>query len=132
VFVNKNRSRLNREAIWACNFAIALLVSGCGNDLCDNSVIHESRAENAQYIATVFERNCGAATDYMRVVTVRKAGEAFDPEQSKNWVFSVHGQPKIELTWEGADKLQVGYSGYVKSKESQEKWNGLEISIQPE
>lgn len=38
---------------------------------CENVVLQEAISSNGQYIATAFERNCGATTGFERIFSVR-------------------------------------------------------------
>jgi hypothetical protein len=84
-------------------------IFGCGGEVfgeCGDTIKTESTSPNGRYVATVFERNCGATTDYSTNVSLRETGEAFDPS-SQAPILTVAGQPTIALEWSTERTLAV-------------------------
>ena len=111
---------------------IALFLTYCGNDLCNNSLYNEKVSPDGKITASFFERNCGATTPYVQVVSLRLSNEKFEPEKFDDWVFTIHGRSKIKMKWEEMDKLSISYSGTGDSPTLKNKWNGITISYTKE
>lgn len=85
------------------------LGSGCG-DLaadCSNTIKAEIASPTGRSVATVFERDCGAPTDYSTSISLRDARDPFDPDQSSARVFTATGQPVIVAKWVGDDTITI-------------------------
>lgn len=107
--------------------AIALSISSCGIDLCDNSLRNEVVSADGAVVASLFERNCGATTPYIQVVSLRFLDEKLEPEKFEDWVFTIRGRPIVKVTWEGPDKLSISYSGTGYSPTLKNKWRRVTI-----
>jgi hypothetical protein len=57
-------------------------------------------------MATVFERNCGATTDYVTAVSIREAGTAFSGDRWGD-VFRIKGLPRVSVSWAGPRVLVI-------------------------
>ena len=68
---------------------------------CSHRVLSEVSSPDARYVATVSERNCGAVTPYIRVVSIRRRGNPFDGEDDRTWIFVMKDQPTIQVRWSG-------------------------------
>jgi hypothetical protein len=121
---------------WGINFALrylllfcaATVVVACGGSLCGNDVIKESVSPDGKYVASVIERNCGATTPYVQVISLRLSNTKLDPEKHDDWVFTIHGQSKIELNWESTRKLNISYSGTGDNPTQRVSWQDVAIS----
>lgn len=105
----------------------ALLVS-CDASLCSNELINEVISPDRKYVASVFERDCGATVPYIRVVTLRLSNAKFFAEEYDNWVFTIHGQSDVRVSWAATDKLKIAYSGTGDRPTQREKWKNVVIS----
>ena len=74
---------------------------------CSIEVLQDVSSPDGKYVATLFERNCGATTPYHRVVMLRSVGTKLNAEKHGDWVFSVKGQPEIQLKWEDGHHLAI-------------------------
>jgi hypothetical protein len=97
--------------------------------LCDNQLIEDVKSPNGKYTASVFERDCGATTPYIEIVSLHSSAAKFDPENYDNWVFTVQGRSKVKATWISDDKLKVSYTYTGEALTQQEKWNGIDITV---
>src|SRR5262245_8016231 len=77
---------------------------------CSNTILSEAVTDDGKRTATVFERNCGATTSFVRFVSVRMANAAFDAELENQYVFVIEGQPEVRIAWEGPDHLSVKFA----------------------
>jgi hypothetical protein len=88
------------------------------NDSCANSAIAEVRSPDGKYKAVVFERSCGATTDFSTQVSVLPSN-APQPKSGGNAlvVDTDHGAapagkgggPTVKADWLGASDLQLTY-----------------------
>jgi Family of unknown function (DUF5412) len=97
--------------------------------LCGNQLIEDVKSPNGKYTASVFERNCGATTPYIEIVSLNSSAAKFDPENYDNWVFTVQGRSKVKAIWISDDKLKVSYTYTGEALTQQEKWNGINITV---
>ena len=108
---------------------LGAFLGSCDASLCSNELINEVASPNGKYIASVFERNCGATTPYVRVVSLHSSDAKLAPEDSDDWVFTIHGQSDVKVSWIADDKLKVSYSGTGEQPTRREKkWKGIVIA----
>jgi hypothetical protein len=84
-------------------------LTGCEPALfghCADTVKHEAISPGGRYVAAVFERDCGATTDYSTNLSLRDAKEPFNPSE-QHPVLTVEGQPAIALEWSSDESLTV-------------------------
>jgi hypothetical protein len=80
-----------------------LLAIGCE---CGITPVAEQRSLDRAYVASMFERNCGATTDYATAINLRSSEEEF-VGAVRDDVLRVSGLPPLEMHWEGARRLVV-------------------------
>lgn len=107
---------------------LILMLAGCSGFFCSDDVIQEVVSPDGKFVATVFERNCGATTPYLRIVSLRVAKNSFDAEAYNNWVFKINGQPKVQIVWSDFDKLSITYSGGGGAPTLIESWKEVKIN----
>jgi hypothetical protein len=108
--------------------SITLLLSSCGANLCKNSLRYEKISPDGKITASLFERNCGATTPYVQVVSLRLSTDTLELEKFDDWVFSIHGKSNIKIKWEEIDKLSISYSGTGDSPTLKNQWKEIKIS----
>ena len=94
---------------------------------CRNSTIEEVRSPDGAYVATVFDRNCGATTPYYRVVSLRFTGSKFDQEMQDDWIFEVKNKPEILLKW--ADPRHLSVRSYWNDENPTPRTSWRDVSI---
>ncbi len=98
---------------------------------CSHSILSEATSPDGHYVATVFERNCGAVAPYTRVVSIRHQGSRFDGEDDRAWVFVMKDQPTIQIHWSGHRQLSAATEGYSRTPREQRLktalWEDVEI-----
>jgi hypothetical protein len=98
---------------------------------CGQSIMLEATSPDGKYIATVFERNCGAVTPFVRVVSIRRRESQFNGDDVRTWVFVTKDQPTIQIRWFGEKQLNVGTEGYSRTPTDQRlkmaHWENVEI-----
>jgi hypothetical protein len=72
---------------------------------CEDTVKSEENSPSGRYIATIFERDCGATTDFSTIVNMRAATEKFDGD--RDTIFIVKGQPRMVLVWKDNSTLNI-------------------------
>jgi len=113
---------------WAIAF-IAVASSSCDLASCSNIVSTEKISPDGEYIATVFERNCGATTSYLQIVSLRRSKSNFDPDEYKDWIFSIEGKSNIKVRWLSSDKVSISFTGTGASPELTSDWRGISVLI---
>jgi hypothetical protein len=73
------------------------MLTGCDRSFCSNETIDERISPDGKYTASYFERNCGATTPYIQVISLYPSNTEFDPENHKDWVFTIHGKSDVEM-----------------------------------
>lgn len=94
---------------------------------CDNKVLQQVASPDDIYIATLFDRNCGATTPYYRVVSLRTRNTKFEPEVQSDWVFAVKHQPDVVLAWADAKHLSVKSDSSDESESPHASWRDVTI-----
>ncbi|MBI3946740.1 MAG: hypothetical protein HY321_12530 [Armatimonadetes bacterium] len=97
-----------------------LVMTGCSRiagDLpsltgpCSETVKHADKSPDGRYTAVVFERDCGATTDYVMHVNLREGSRAFREERSgvirEGSVFVREGRCHIGIRWKDSRTLVV-------------------------
>ena len=102
---------------WALAGAIAIsVVSGCEPALfgdCADTITSEVASPDGRHVATVFERNCGATSDYSTNLSLREAEDAFDPDEQPP-VLVVEGQVALAPAWSSKESLTVALFRYSR------------------
>lgn len=108
---------------------LVVVISGCTMSACGNNVLRDAISPDGKHIATVFERNCGATTSYVRVVMVRDSASSFDGGSIDDFIFTMQGQYKVDVRWESIGELVI-----VRAMRSQDifknldSWQGIRVS----
>jgi Family of unknown function (DUF5412) len=95
---------------------------------CEDAVKREVRSPNGKYIATLYERDCGATTNFSTIVSLRASMDKFNGEDGR--VFVAEGQFQVNLVWEDDMNLRIECSG-CRSKDifkQERKWKNIGIS----
>jgi uncharacterized protein YxeA len=107
---------------------LAVFLTACDDLLCSNDIIKEQSSPDGRYIATLFERDCGATTSYLRIVTLRQTGATFKANKYDDWVFKMEGQPNVVFFWANKNSLSISYSGYYgKAPMFVDSWKNVKI-----
>jgi hypothetical protein len=103
-------------------FATAVAVSGaagCSDAGCGNQIISKVVSPDGKLAAVIFERDCGATTDFSTQVSIIEAASSLSNNGGNVFVAdSNHGEapqasiggPLITVHWKDARTLQVGYN----------------------
>ncbi len=65
----------------------------------------EAVSPDGVLVAHVYERNCGATTDYVTLVNLQKRSFRFDPDDGV--LFATDGAFDVTVRWSGPDTLVI-------------------------
>lgn len=83
-----------------------ILLSGCFmDDLCGNHVLSEAVSPNGKYKAVLFQRDCGATTDYSTQISILRKEEAL-PNRGAN-AFATDNTLEVRYHWQDDDHLAI-------------------------
>lgn len=106
---------------------LTLFLTGC-DDACSLKTISGSSSPNGKNIASVFERDCGATTNYVRGVSIKEVDSSGAGEEQGEEIFILEGQAIIELRWVNNSEIVVKSSGTGKTATKELKeFNGINI-----
>jgi hypothetical protein len=108
-----------------------LAAVACIRSDCDNVVLREAQSPDNRLVASVSERNCGATTPFVQVVSLRAEGSPFNGDDLDSVIFTMRGRAKVEVQWT-ADKELVIKRPEVKSDIFREtkNWKGVTVSYE--
>ena len=98
---------------------------------CDNQILTEVSSPDGRYIASVFDRNCGATTPYYRIVALRPAGTKLRGDRHEDWVFAIKERSEVQLTWRDVHHLEVLSNERDVSPHAPKSWTDVEITTKP-
>jgi hypothetical protein len=79
---------------------------------CSNDTILKLPSPDGLLVATAYERNCGATTDFSSIVNVQPAHDGFNPGESI--VFVAEGKYALHLAWTKPRELQITCIGCIR------------------
>jgi hypothetical protein len=116
---------------------LATLVTGC-SDACQNRVVSTADAPSGDLKAVLFQRDCGATTDFSTQVSVARGGDALsgagnvfvadthhDAASPASW-----GGPWVELRWISPKDLLVRYDAKARVFAQNEHVSGVSVSYE--
>lgn len=75
----------------------------CG--LCDDTLRSKALSADGRLVANVYERNCGATTDFITIVNVQGTSDKFDGNEGP--LFSAKGRYELSVAWTGPRTLLI-------------------------
>jgi hypothetical protein len=109
-------------------FCLLVSTSGCRQLLCSDVVLETATSPDGRRAVDVVERNCGATSGSLTMVSVRDQGESFTGEM-KDAVLVVMRRSRVRVSWRDGGHLTVKLpesdSVFVKQREIQ--WKGLSV-----
>lgn len=106
--------------------ALLLLLAGC--DPCSYGVQNEIRSPSGKNIATIYQTDCGATTDFATALSVRPSGKPFRP--STNLALGIPGQQPLSISWLSDSELVVAVPKGVELHVKKDEINGVTIRYQ--
>jgi hypothetical protein len=118
----------------ACGTALVVLsLVGCV-DPCGNRILSETQTEGSPKRAVVFERDCGATTEFSTHVSILDASEIAPREGGNVFVAdSDHGavtKVRVSARWDSADHLVVIFPARARVFQQQAQVRGVSISYE--
>lgn len=115
------------------SLVLSFQISACSEQMCGNEILAEVPSPDEAYVATLFERNCGATAPFVRAVVIREKGDDFDGNDVERFIFTMRGRDNIGISWVGIDHLEIARpergNDIFKSEPS---WLGIRISYSSE
>ncbi len=110
---------------------LLLLIGGCGiiKPLCGDQIKTEKASPDLKYTATVYERDCGATTDFSTIVNLRERSTKFNGDELGPVV--IKGQHSINLDWDGNTRLRLQCRDCRPEEifKQERRWKDVEISL---
>jgi hypothetical protein len=97
------------------------------NPGCVSIVLSEQKSPNGAFVFWVFRRDCGATTAYGYGLSIRRAGDEFDPD-ARDEVFFMEGDDPATASWVDADRIQVDIAEGAEVFQRDREWNGVTIN----
>ncbi len=103
------------------------------DDVCGHTIYAELASPDIRYKAIVFERNCGATTDFSTQISILPMTETL-PNESGN-IFVLTGHPdvhRVKLKWLSNTEVFIRRKGVgfaVKPEKSVEYIDGIKVSF---
>jgi hypothetical protein len=91
---------------FACGTLAVVVLASC---LCSDELVTEVPSPDRALTAAYFVRDCGATTDFVTAVSVRRGRGSYKDRSAQ--VFVVRGRHKVSLAWTGPRTLVVECSG---------------------
>jgi len=129
-------SKWARRAVWATVVALVAVYATWAvltlalRSKCGNEVLQEIDSQDHRYTASVFERNCGATTPFVRIVSLRATGKRFDTEAKDNWVLALRGQDALQLRWVNERHLVIGGADRDPKALIRSPWLDVKVSLE--
>jgi len=110
---------------------VLLTLHGCGRAApdCSDETKFEVKSPSGHYIATWYERDCGATTNFANIVRLRDSTDRLDPQDHSGDVFVSSGQPRLALEWVNEDTLHIRCveCGNAKILERRDNWREVKV-----
>lgn len=84
-------------------YASLLVMTGCS--ICENDVVSSALSPSGKWKAVVFQRGCGATTDFNTQVSVLPAERGL-PDDSGN-IYVIDGKGPVNVSWMSDSELEV-------------------------
>ena len=96
---------------------------------CEDTIKIEAKSPDGKYLATYYERDCGATTDFSTIVQLRDSSASFEGDALGSVI--VKGQHKLDLVWDDNRKLRLQcHDCRAEDIFKQEKtWKDIDISF---
>lgn len=104
--------------------------TACMEPQCGNEVLLQRASPDGKFVATLFERGCGATTGQVRIVTLHERAGTFDPERREDWIFAADTLDPVGLSWKGGDSLVIDYAAVREPPMRKAQWNGVSVGFQ--
>ncbi len=93
---------------------------------CVNTVKYESVSPDGMFVATAFERSCGATTNFSTQASIRENSQPFDLKNGGN-ILVIGGKNDIRLNWINKRHLSMHFSATEIFKK-EKTWGSVNIT----
>jgi hypothetical protein len=93
--------------ICICLSFACLLLSACG--ACQNTPLEQVLSPDAKYRAVVFERSCGATTDFSQQISIVSAQAQLPDESGNAFVAQGIADGALDVKWVSRTKIEITY-----------------------
>ena len=103
-----------------------IFLAGC--DPCGDIVLGNTMSPNGNYIATIYERGCGATTPDMVVVQLRAKGSRFKSNDFSRVIFSSRYE-RLTVVWITPEAVRIDCErcGTTVGSIKRSRWNDIQI-----
>jgi hypothetical protein len=112
----------------AAGAAYALFVGFALSPACDLSELAAHPSPDGKFVSSVFRKDCGATTDYVTGVTMRRAEEPFSSD-SAHAVLIIEGDVPVEIRWAAGDMLEILVPPSARVFSKKDKWNDIGVEL---
>jgi hypothetical protein len=107
-----------------CGLATLLVFHGC-----EDTIKAEAKSPDGKYTATIYERDCGATTDFSTILNLRESSAKFNGDALGPIV--VKSQHTIDIVWDGNTRLRLQCNDCQPEQIFKEemRWKNVEISL---
>lgn len=119
---------------------LGVILAGCLPDLCENEIIKTVASPGGTYKAVVFQRDCGATTDFSTQVSVLPAGTKLPNSGGNVFVGTTArgaappgpgGGPVVDVQWINDGRLLVTYDARAEVFRKEDRYRQVLIVYQP-
>lgn len=101
------------------------------SDMCGNEIFQEALAPDGRFKAVLFQRDCGATTNFSTQISLISPNEEL-PNEGGN-IFIVNGRPEdtnIEISWLGPENLLIRHAAELADNNKEKFYKGITISYE--
>ena len=118
-----------------------LISAGClllsfGCDLCDNRIVREMLSPNDSKRVVLFERDCGATTDFSTQISILPVGQQLGTSAGNIFVADAnhdivsvdsHGVMAVDITWKNDQEIEITYPTRARIFLKAPEYQGIRI-----
>jgi len=114
----------------ACAAAVWMVASWSMFGPCSDTILSEAASPDGSWVATLFERDCGATTYYSTQLSLRPATKRFKPDKQPSAIV-VQTEGCIQYWWEGQSNLVVRLPDDARVFRQEQWQDGITIRYVP-
>lgn len=120
---------------WVLLTLVPVFLVGCLNP-CGNRVLADIPSPLGTKHAVLFERDCGATTDFSTQLSILNAGEKLESQAGNTFIAdSNHGHVTslyVRVKWSAESSLEVNYPEPARVFHNEKHVNGVSINYKPD
>lgn len=94
---------------------------------CESVVLSEQKSPDETFVFSLFRRDCGATTEYVTGLSIRRAGVDFD-QSPDDAILIISGDVPVTASWIDADRIEINIPKGADIFRNAEKWEGITIT----